>query len=86
MRDLGEDGYYVYIDWKIKFIVIDCYVFSSETCVWSLVEAEGTCPSPRDKLASGVIGKKMFIFGGFGPKSTDGVDVRNMAVYVIKPT
>ena len=54
--------------------------------MWSLVEAEGTCPSPRDKLASGVIGKKMFIFGGFGPKSTDGVDVRNMAVYVIKPT
>jgi hypothetical protein len=35
---------------------------------WDLVQAEGNYPSPRDKLSSGTMGKKMVIFGGFGPK------------------
>ena len=42
-----------------------------ETNVWSDVNASGTAPSARDKMASAVIGNDIYIFGGFGPKSAE---------------
>ena len=42
---------------------------------WSRVEAQGDGPSPRDKLASAVIGTNIYIFGGFGPQDPDEEEV-----------
>ncbi|XP_031564437.1 tip elongation aberrant protein 1-like [Actinia tenebrosa] len=46
----------------------DLYVLDTDTMNWDLVQAEGNYPSPRDKLSAGTMGKKMVLFGGFGPK------------------
>ena len=40
------------------------------TSSWSLSSVAGSPPSPRDKMASAVIGCKIFYFGGFGPQGT----------------
>ncbi|XP_013407938.1 kelch domain-containing protein 1 [Lingula anatina] len=49
----------------------DLHCFDTETCTWSKVEGKGQCPSPRDKLASAVVGKNVYFFGGFGPKNEE---------------
>ena len=46
-----------------------------ESQTWSVVQAEGEAPSPRDKLSSAVIGKDIYVFGGFGPQAEDDVEV-----------
>ncbi|XP_064621079.1 uncharacterized protein LOC135483936 [Lineus longissimus] len=51
----------------------DIYSFDTENASWNKVESSGTPPSPRDKLASAVIGKKIYYFGGFGPKQGEWV-------------
>ena len=54
-------------------VFIMLVVIFLEQSRWSKLTASGTGPSPRDKLASAVIGEKIYVFGGFGPKSTDDV-------------
>ena len=44
---------------------------STETSTWSRVQPDGEGPSARDKLASAVIGKDIYVFGGFGPQRED---------------
>jgi len=41
--------------------------------MWSQPVTSGTGPSPRDKLASAVIGQNIYYFGGFGPKASPAV-------------
>lgn len=42
-----------------------------ESGVWTKLETQGASPRPRDKLASAVIGEKIYIFGGFGPQGSE---------------
>ncbi|KAK3745773.1 hypothetical protein QZH41_015961 [Actinostola sp. cb2023] len=46
----------------------DMYVFDTDTLQWNQVQGIGNCPSPRDKLCSVTVGRKIYVFGGFGPK------------------
>ncbi|XP_046358881.2 rab9 effector protein with kelch motifs-like [Haliotis rufescens] len=49
----------------------DLYCFDVATNTWSVVSADGPKPLPRDKLQCVALGKKIYYFGGFGPKSAD---------------
>lgn len=42
---------------------------------WSEVSLSGSTPSPRDKMASAVIGENIYIFGGFGPQGMEDLDL-----------
>jgi amphiphysin len=48
-----------------------CHFSFADSKTWSKVDAKGDGPSPRDKLASAVIGDKIYIFGGFGPQNPE---------------
>jgi len=45
----------------------DLYCFSIAEGAWEQVHATGNGPTPRDKSAVCVHGKKLYFFGGFGP-------------------
>ncbi|XP_061165639.1 kelch domain-containing protein 1-like [Saccostrea echinata] len=49
----------------------DLFKFDISTNTWSPVDAEGTFPSPRDKLQGVAVGQWIYYFGGFGPKAGD---------------
>jgi len=44
------------------------------TRTWTQPNVSGSAPSPRDKLTTATIGRKIYVFGGFGPKSTTQVN------------
>lgn len=47
----------------------DFHMLDTSTMKWSKLESNSAAvPSPRDKLASSVIGTDIFYFGGFGPQ------------------
>jgi len=47
---------------------------------WSVVEAEGNCPSARDKLAATAVDKLIYYFGGFGPQGGDEEDWEDVSI------
>ncbi|XP_041364759.1 kelch domain-containing protein 1-like [Gigantopelta aegis] len=49
----------------------DLYRFDIDSRTWSVFNCEGQRPSARDKLQCAVVDKRIFFFGGFGPKSAD---------------
>lgn len=46
------------------------FIFNTVTRTWTQPNVSGSAPSPRDKLTTATIGRKIYVFGGFGPKST----------------
>lgn len=49
----------------------DVFMYDIDKKHWAKVSTQGVGPSPRDKLASVVIGTKIYIFGGFGPQGAE---------------
>lgn len=48
--------------------VNDVYSYDIENNKWTFEVPSGDRPSPRDKLSSCLVGKKIYVFGGFGPR------------------
>ena len=54
----------------------------TETNEWTQPETTGPAPSPRDKLASAVVGQTIYYFGGFGPQGGEEELVSMSSLYV----
>ena len=54
-----------------------------ESRMWSKPVTLETGPSPRDKLASAVVGDNIYYFGGFGPKTSPAVRNCAFALHLI---
>ena len=53
------------------FLSLSLSCLFTDSCVWSVLNCEGQKPSARDKLQCAVVDKRIYYFGGFGPKSAD---------------
>lgn len=56
-------------------LVIKCYIYLLVTSTWTQLNVSGSAPCPRDKLTTATVGRRIYVFGGFGPTSTSQVNV-----------
>ena len=49
----------------------DVYVLDTKEWVWSHPQMKGKIPSARDKHTACLVGRSLYIFGGFGPSNVE---------------
>mgnify|MGYP000497596058 FL=1 len=55
----------------------DVYVLDTKEWIWSHPQMKGQVPSARDKHTACLVGRTLYIFGGFGPSNVEEVDEMN---------